>query len=292
MQKLMLSALVAVALVLSACDQQSSITNPVTPNGSTVEMVKKMAGDLNLTMEQMSVVDEMFYLEEDLSIVLNNRQVNLVNGVINPDGTTDERGKIERRRGVDMAAIMWFQLALRANPDLPEATKEAIKALIAANFEARMQAIKDLAGNPDALKAELERLHQELMEAINEKLGTEAVAKTQALKDELERQREELRKKMDELRVDRQVLQMTRMLGLTEKQAADVKDALLAKLAAIAKAREENAGNPEALREALKTIEADFQNALKTALGDDLYAKWLRMSRGKIGPIGPGGGRG
>lgn len=288
MQKLMLSAFVAVALVLSACDQQSSVTNPV-GNGSTVEMVKKMAGDLNLTMEQMTVVDEMFYLEEDLSIVLTNRQVSLVNGVINPNGVTDERGQIDRRRGVDMAAIMWFQLALRANPDLPEATKEEIKALIAANYEARMQAIKDLAGNPEALKAELERLHQLLMEAINEKLGTEAVAKTQALKEELERQREELRKKMDELRIDRQVLQMTRMLGLNEKQAADVKAALLAKLEAIAIAREANAGNPEALREALKTIEVDFQNALKTALGDDLYAKWLRLSRGKIGPIGPGG---
>lgn len=292
MQKLMLSALVAVALVLSACDQQSSVTNPVTTNGSTVEMVKKMAGDLNLTMEQMSVVDEMFYLEEDLSIVLTNRQVGLVNGVINPDGTTDERGKIDRRRGVDMAAIMWFQLALKANPDLPESVKEAIKALIAANYEARMQAIKDAAGDPAKLKELLEELHQQLMDEINKLLGPEAVAKTQALKEELERQREELRKKMDELRVDRQVLQMTRMLGLNEKQASDVKAALLAKLAAIAKAREDNAGNPEALREALKNIEVDFQNALKSALGDDLYAKWLRMSRGKIGPIGPGGGRG
>lgn len=288
MQKLMLSALVAVALVLSACDQQSSVTSPVS-NGSSVEMVKKMAGDLNLSMEQMSVVDEMFYLEEDLSIVLTNRQVSLVNGVINPDGTTDERGKIDRRRGVDMAAIMWFQLALKANPDLTQETKDAIKAAIAANYEARMQAIKDAAGDPAKLKELLEKLHTELMAEINRLLGPDAVAKTQALKEELERQREELRKKMDELRIERQVLQMTRMLGLNEKQAADVKDALLAKLAAIAKAREENAGNPEALREALKNIEVAFQTALKEALGDELYTKWLRLSRGKIGPIGPGG---
>jgi hypothetical protein len=288
MQKLMLSALVAVALVLSACDQQSSVTSPVS-NGSSVEMVKKMAGDLNLSMEQMSVVDEMFYLEEDLSIVLTNRQVSLVNGVINPDGTTDERGKIDRRRGVDMAAIMWFQLALRANPDMTQETKDAIKAAIAANYEARMQAIKDAAGDPAKLKELLEKLHTELMAEINRLLGPDAVAKTQALKEELERQREELRKKMDELRIERQVLLMTNMLGLDEKQAAAVKSALVTKLEAIAKAREENAGNPEALREALKNIEVAFQTALKEALGDELYTKWLRLSRGKIGPIGPGG---
>lgn len=291
MQKVMLSALVAVALVLSACDQQSSITSPVS-NGSTVEMVKKMAGDLNLSMEQMTVVDEMFYLEEDLSPVLTNHQITLINGVINPDGTTDERGNIDRRRGVDMAAIMWFQLALKANPDLTQETKDAIKAAIAANYEKRMAAIKEAAGDPVKLKELLDALHQELMDEINRLLGPDAVAKTQALKDELERQREELRKKMDEVRIDRQVLMMTRALGLTAEQGGKVKELLTKQQAELAEFRANFQGTPEELRAALKALMEKQQGELKALLGDDLYAKWIRLSRGKIGPIGPGGGRG
>ncbi len=288
MQKLMLSALLLVALVISACDQQSSVTNPVSSNGSTVEMVKKMAGDLNLTMEQMSVVDEMFYLEEDLSIVLNPRQVGLIDGVISPNGVTDERGKIDRRRGIDMAAIMWFQLAMKANPDMSQETKDKIKAAIAANYEARLAALKSLAGDPEALKAELERLHGLLMEEINGLMGSTAVTKTEELKAELERQREELRKKMDELRIDRQVLQMTRLLGLDATKAEALKTLLTTHQAALAALRAEYAGDPEGFRAALKALIEEQQGELKTLLGDELYAKWIRLTRGKIGPGGRG----
>lgn len=297
MYRYMLFTLVAVSFVLSACDQQSGVTGPVThatptTDPTTTTLVKKLAGDLTLTAGQMAVVDEMFYLEEDLGTVLSMSQAGMIESVISRNGTVDDSTRHLRHRAVDMAAIMWFNLARKANPDLDTAVIAQIKDLIASNYAERLAAITAGAGDPVALTAALEALHQQLMDAINAALGSEAVAKTQALKDAIDAQRAALRAQMQALRIERVVAAMTRALGLTTDQADNVRALLTTFQNEVENLRTTHAGDPEGFRTALAVLQAQYEADLEALLGTDLYAKWLEYSNGRIGPIGPGHGHG
>lgn len=287
MNKILVSAIVALAVVISACDNQSGVNTPTT-SGANTTMVKKLATDLNLSTSQIAVVDEMFYMGEDLGLVLNAHQNAIVEGVIGRTDMMGDRGPFDRHRAADMAAIMWIQLILKANPDLDAATIDALKNLVAENYQKRLEAIKTIT-DPAELKAALQALHDELMAAINQQVGPGAVQKAEELKALLEKQRQELRDKMQALRIDAQVNFMTRALGLTAEQAASLKAELTRQQAAIEALRLQYKDDPEGFRTALKELLAQHDLALKGILTTAQYELWLKIRAGR-GPIGPGGG--
>ncbi len=282
MNKLVLASLVAVALVLSACDTQSSVTSPAPTD---VHPMHALVTDLQLTTDQISVVGDMFYLEQDLGEVLNASQLGMMESVINPMGTTDLRSTIDRRRALDMEAILWLQLAMRANPDMDPAIFARLRSAVAANYEQRLRVLaSDL--TPEAKLAALEKLHRELMALINKALGEKAVANTQALKERLEAERRDLREKLAAERITRQVMEMTKVLGLDRETAAALHRLLTTQQAELEALRLRAASNPEAYRQALQLMQKAHEEQLMKLLGRELYAKWVRYRTGLIGTRG------
>jgi Spy/CpxP family protein refolding chaperone len=112
----------------------------------------------------------------------------------------------------------------------------------------------------------------------------------------LKQLREELREKWAQERINRQVEMLKNALGLTDEQAAAIKDILLAQHEQIKILREQYKDDPEGLREALKTLLQETDASIIALLTPEQAAKWdllktLRMKWRHGGGHG-GGGRG
>lgn len=296
MKHILLSAVVITALILSACEQQSDVNEPADAGTSSQSLLRAVE-NLNLTDEQLTQLDEMFWMEEDLSLLLNPAQTECLNEIIDGMSPGFGGGRDPQRIAFDMGALVHMRLILKANPDLDETTRQALLDLIKASNEKRLEILAENAGDPEAIRQKLQEEHAKLIEAMNGLLTAEQLQNVENLKEEIRQLREEMRQKWVELRIDFQLRMWKQVLGLTEEQVTAIRQLLIDQHAAIEQARLEIAGDPEALREALKEILENTDTKIKALLTEEQAAKWDRLKGMRLdwrrghrgGGIGPRG---
>ncbi|HOJ03057.1 MAG TPA: hypothetical protein PK916_03545 [Bacteroidota bacterium] len=268
-------SLLALVLLATACSddpQSNSMLTAPASNGASVNM--------NLDLGQIALIDEMSFLEEDMSVLLNSSQLSTYENLITAmDG--DRRGP---RMGIDMAAIAWLNLIIRANPDLTGEQISALRDLIRQYAELRLAEMNSGKSREEIAEA-LKQLHEQLIAAINAAVGDTAVQNAEKLKAELEQKRRELQEKLEQLRIDREVARMKAALGLTDDQAADVAAILKWQHEQMRLLREQYKGDPEGYKAALAELLATIDTKMTEAIGD-LWTKWKEIRSGKI-PIDP-----
>lgn len=295
MKNIALSVLLIGALALSACEQQSDVNQPVTGTSNTTLL--KAIEDFDLSNEQMAQLDEMFWMEEDLTLLLDPAQTKALNNIIDGVAPGFAGNRDPRRIAFDMGALMHLRLIVKANPDLDEATKQQLIDLIKASNEERMKIIQENRGNPELLRQLLKEEHDRLIAAMNALLSEEELKNLEELKEEIRKLREELRQKWVEMRIDHQLRIWKQMLDLTEEQVAAIRKIMLDQHEAIRQARIENAGNPEALREKLKEILEGTDKDIRDVLDEEQEKKWDIMKKMRLdwrrghrgGGVGPRG---
>lgn len=275
MKARLLFPVLGLMLLITACSEQSQVNEPI--NAPASGAAAKIA-QLNLSMDEAAFIDEMYYLEEDLSILLTPTNFSVLNDITADPGDRRPRGF------VDMAAMVYYNLIVKANA-ADEGTLEQIRNLIAASNEARAKIIADglAAGlTREEIAAQLKTEHENLMNAINGLIGEKGVAAIEAYKLKLQEEREKLRQAMLELRIDREVAIMKEKLGLTDEEAAAVKAAMLEHHAAIAALRGQYKDNPEGLRAALAELLAKHEAKMIEILGDK-WQQWKDLRSGRTG---------
>ncbi len=275
MKKLLLSGVLMFALVLSACQNESNMTAPtVTPtNQSSTAM--KLADQLNLDNEQMGQINDMFYMNEDLSILLDDGQLFTFNQITELMGMYGEND-MKRRPGavVDMEALMYYSLIRRACPDKEQEILDQIKTLISESQKARLQIIKDNQATPDLIPDLLKAEHDKLMADIDVLIGPECIEAIAQLKADIEKKREEQRLKWVERRINAELAFLTKLLGLTQEQQDAVKILLQNRYAEMEKLRTQYQGDPEGLRAALQALQTKFEEDLLALLTPDQVELW------------------
>ncbi|MFA6234806.1 MAG: hypothetical protein WC824_11605 [Bacteroidota bacterium] len=279
MKARLLFPILGLMLLVSACSEQSQVNGPITSPDASGSAAK--IAQLNLTMDQAAFIDEMYYMDEDLSILLNGTGFDAMQGIsMDPGDRRDVRGF------VDMAAIIYYNLIIKANPGMDEAAKIALRELIAASNQARAGIIRDgiAAGlTREEIALLLKAEHDRLMTEINDQIGPDAIAAVEALKLQLQQEREQRRLEMLALRIEREVQIMTEKLGLSETEAAAVKAALIWQQEQIAIIRAENKDNPEGLRAALQDLLARFEAKMIEIMGAEKWQQWKDIRSGRTG---------
>ncbi len=170
----MLSSLL-LALLLSACSENSQVNEPVSAPDAPMSFAVNL-GNLDLNMEQAALLDEMLYMDEDLSLLLDPVRLNTFDSML--DGRTD------RKAGIDIAAIIYYQLIIKANPDLGTEIMTQLREMIAASNQVRQRIL-----NSGKSREEIARLlkaeHEKLMAAMMRLIGAEAVANVRKLQERL-----------------------------------------------------------------------------------------------------------
>jgi PBP1b-binding outer membrane lipoprotein LpoB len=272
MKSILLSSLFAM-LLFSACSENSQVTEPA----SAPDAANSFAVELNrldLSLEQSALIDEMHFMDEDLSILLDPVRLDAFDSML--DGRTD------RKAGIDIAAIIYYQLIIKANPDLDEDIIKQLRELIAASNQLRAR-ILNSGKSREEIAALLKAEHDKLMRAINALIGAEAVANVEKLKARLEEERKERRDEWQTARVDRLVQLMTKTLELSEGEAAAVKRILMLQYEEIARLREQFKDNPEGFREALRALQARIDAMMGEAIGPK-WERWKELQQKRITP--------
>lgn len=269
MKRSLFSLLLIAAFFVSACE-----SDPSSPVDSQTESLLKAVEQLSLTNEQMSQVDEMFWLEEDMSVLLTPTQLRTFNTIITKSAPDFATSRDPRRIAFDMAALMHMRLILKANPDLDETVKQALIAMIEASNATRKQLILDNSSDPVALRALLKAEHERLIAEMNAALTPEQLTNLQTLIDQLKQLREEMREKWTQIRIERQIAMLQTALDLTDEQAAAIKAILTEHHEQIKLLRETYKDDPEGFREALKTQLGLTDEAIIALLTAEQAAKW------------------
>ncbi len=284
MKRTIFSSLLIAVFAFSACDK-SSVNAPEDADSKAAFL--KAIENLELSTDQLAQVDEMFYLDEEMSAIMNSKHEDnlstLANGV--SPGVQDERR--DRRHALDMAALIYYRLIIRANPDLAEETKLALRELIAASNQTRLQLIRENIGNPELLRQLLAAEHQALIDAMNALLTSEQLTKIQELKDKIEQERKDRRDKWIEHRINFHVAMMTRYLGLSPEQADAIKTILLNQHEQIKTLREQYKDDPEGFRNALKELHETTQQLIAAELTEEQLEKWNNRHKRGGGIIHP-----
>lgn len=277
MYKRMIFPLLGIMLLISACDNQTGVNNPV--DGPAMNGAAAQLAQLDLTMEQAAFIDEMYYLEEDLSVLLDPTNYNVVRSL-----SSDPGPRMHAHRFIDMAAIVYFNLVMKANPDMDIATLRQIREWIAESNRTRARIIASGASREEIARL-LQEEHERLMGEIKDLIGPEADRAVEALKQQLQEEREKRREIMQELRIDREVKIMTEKLGLTEEEAAAVKAALIWRHEQIARIRAEFMNNPEGMRAALQELLAQMERKMIAAIGEEKWEQWKNLRSGRTGEV-------
>ena len=278
MKARLLFPVLGLMLLVAACSEQSQVNEPI--NAPASGAAAKIA-QLNLSMDEAAFIDEMYYLEEDLSVLLTPANFSVLNDI------TVDPGDRRTRGFVDMAAIVYYNLIVKAGVTDDATLLEEIRNLIATSNEARAKIIADGLANGltrEEIAAQLKTEHDALMLAINTLIGVDGVAAIEAYKLRLQEEREKLRQAMLELRIDREVAIMKEKLGLTDDQAAAVKAAMLEHQAAILAARLQFKDDPEGFRAELAKILAAHEATMVRILGDK-WQQWKDLRSGRTGDV-------
>jgi len=253
MKHILLSALLLSAFVLGACEQQSNITSPVDTQAPVAA---------NVQLPSFEELDNMLYADDPGDRKLEPRLI-----------------------GMDIA--MWIRLLMMANPDMDDATKQALKDAYKAFIVRQGEIIRNTELTPEQKREALEQARLELLHAVNgtdENPGivtAEQIQKANELKTKLEQERKERLEKAIEARIDMQIRQWTSILKLTERQQVAIKNILVQQQKDIAQARIDYAKDPVALARKLREIQASVNTAIRTLLTPEQQVIWDRM-HGKI----------
>jgi hypothetical protein len=290
MKHFLLAGFLATALVLSACDQQSGINTPVAAN-QTASLAKTLT-TLNLSSEQAAQVTDVFYMGNDLSVILDPAQVSIFNSMVGDGNSVLDDRKIGPRFYFDMEAVMWFRLVLKANPEMTEEQKQLVKDAIDASNARRKEIIANTALTPEEKKAQLQAEHDALMLTLNGTFTQEQLDKAKALKDQLEQERKDRQEKWAEAMILRQVAMWTKALGLSAEQQEQLKEILKGQNTELARLREEFKDNPAGYRTALQELQKGTDAAIRAILTEEQAAIWDKMHQprtggggGKVDPI-------
>ncbi|MCZ7556390.1 MAG: hypothetical protein M5R41_08315 [Bacteroidia bacterium] len=281
MKNTLFLALLAVAFLATACGDDPGASNSLTSPGNGLQKAPEMY--LNLDAGQATLISEMTYLQEDMSILLNPSQLTTFNSLVTT--LADDR-RDPRRMAVDMEAVVWFNLIYKANPNLDPTVLAQIRQLIAESAARRAEILKSGASREE-IAAQLKAEHDALMAAINAAAGREAVANAEKLKADIEARRKELQDKMVELRIAAEVARMKAALGLTDEQAAAVAIVLKYQHDKLKELREQYKDNPEGLRLALQELLADIDARMGGAITPELWERWKEIRSGRIKPVDP-----
>ncbi|MCB2206463.1 hypothetical protein KQI65_17090 [bacterium] len=272
MKSLVFTVLFA-TLLLTACSDDAQVNAPVGTPDAPMSFAGNL-GNLDLSMEQSALIDEMYFMDEDLSLLLDAPRLLTFDSMID--------GRLDRKASVDIAAIIYYQLIVKANPDMSEELLAQLREMIAASNKLRERIL-----NSDKSREEKMRLlkaeHEKLMAAMMRLIGEEAVANVQRLQEQLKQEREERRDEWQSLRIDRLVDRMTSVLGLSEEEAASVKEILMLQYKEIARLREQYKDNPEGFREALAALHARIDARMSELLGNR-WERWKELQRRQITP--------
>ena len=261
--KRILPFLAVALLFVTACSNDG----PSSPNTtSDSQSLLKMAEQMNLSMEQLAYMDEMFYGEEDLGGLLNPQQQSLFESFFDRSMPGRMAMAGDRRHGFDMGGFMYLQLILKANPNLPEDQKQALIELMKEYAAKRMEAITGGQFEGDALRAELERLHQEMIDQMNAIIGPEAVQNVEDLKAKLQEERDARRAEMEKRRIEMEVQHMTALLGLNTEQQDLLRGWLQEYYAGLGSLRGQNL-TPEEMRAKIQELRDALQGHITGELG-------------------------
>jgi hypothetical protein len=113
-----------------------------------------------------------------------------------------------------------------------------------------------------------------------------------------EAEREKTRKELQAQRVEDRVTRLQQELGLTNRQASDVRTALLAqdeKREALFTSMREGTGDPSAMRDGFRTLRDDAHAELQRILTPEQYSAYQKTEESefgrRFGDFGPPGGR-
>ena len=260
MKHLILSTLLIAALALSACEQQSTSTDPVaqSPARSGIVLDQQLIDDYNSLLGAGDVLT----VDPTLSPSINS----------------------------DMDASMWLRLILSANRDVTERQKLAAQELIAASNARRQRILAQKDLSREKMAALLQAEHDALMKALNALFTPEQLRNAQALKDKLDKESRDRQTKLDLLKIQRQVEILTKQLTLTERQQATVTEILKKQAMQIVELRKRFANDPEGLRKAMMLLQQQTDMAIYNILTDAQKVIWKRLhtntGRTTIGTIG------
>jgi hypothetical protein len=290
MKNILVLGLVAVALMFSACNKNTGIN---APTGGTASTFMKAADQMNLTNDQLAVVDVMYYMGEDMSIVLSPAQLssyNIVLGKLEPTVQGGTTSATPPRGFADMAAIQYYNLIIKANPALDQATKDALKQLLQDDAQTRADIIKNNQNDPATMKQLLQDEHTKLMDAMNALLTPDQIQAVSDLQTKIDQQRQAMQAKLLELRINSQIQMMTKILALTTDQQTQIHDILKGQATQIDVLRQQYKNDPEGFRTALKLLQQDTDAAIYALLTTDQQAKWDAWKKGGVinpNPVDP-----
>lgn len=276
MKRILLSALLIVTFVLTACESQDSVNDPVSSGGDNTALLKAVE-NLDLSDDQIALIDEMYWLDEDLSTLLDPMQLHTLNTIMDKLSPTAATARDPRGRGFDMGAMMYLRLILKANPDMTEEEKEALIELIKASHQKRLELIEQYKDDPETLRQMLKDEHDALIAAMNALLSAEQLQNVEDLKAEIKAKREERRQKWTEMRINFTIKIWTRILGLDETQAEAIRQLLIAHHAAVRAAIEAADGDREALKQALEELREKLDADIQELLTEEQKERWEKM---------------
>jgi len=302
MHKALFATLLAATLVLGACSKDStSINSPAASDGSS---------SLTLDKAQEGELTDVLTLGEDpTSIMSPSASAELSAFLCNMAPSLGRDGHGDARHFADIAAIMYYRAALKANANVSAEQKAAIKAAIDSSISIRAAIFADSLQTSAARAAALKAEHDRLMALIAGNGGAGGiltaaqVANTNALLAQIEAERALRHTEMLEKRIAALIARWDAVLTLTDPQKTQIADLLRAQDADIQTARAQFQYDPEGFRTAALAIQTATQAAIRALLDAVQQPLWDQIvatgwsgwkDGGKHGGMGGGhhGGRG
>ena len=272
MNKTFFPVLLVLALAFGACSKDSTLVDPSTSGSNS---------SLSLTKSQEGELADILLLGEDPSSILTlamSRQVSIFMCGIAP--SLARHGHDDARHFVDIAAIMYFRAALRADSTITDAQKTDIMAAIDASTAARAAIFADTTQSSATRAAALKAEHDRLMTVIAGTNGSggilnaDQVAKTEVLLAQIEADRKLHHAEMLEKRIAALIAKWDAVLSLTDEQKIQISDLLRTQDADIQTAREQYQYDPEGFRTAVLAIQTATQASIKNLLTDTQQPLW------------------
>lgn len=255
-------------LFLGACSDNGQINEPSATPDARLTVEANMAS-LELGLELATMIDDMPFQDADFALLLDPIRPDALNVILD--------GRIDGRAGIDLAAIAYYQLIMKANPDFGERIQQQLRELIAESNQRRQRILaSDL--SPERKRAALQEEHERLIAAMNRLIGEKALANVRALQERLAQHRQD--------RLDAwltvQLQKLTQLLGLTERQQAAVKDILLLQQKQMLALTLQYKGSPEKLAMALRQLQQRVNMQIATLLTDRQLVIWKKYLSGGL----------
>jgi hypothetical protein len=281
MNRLFVTMIIAAVAVFAACsDQPANAPDSSVP--ASTSLVKSFEA-FDVSTAQMSVIDEMYYLNEDLGIVLTPEQAQSFGTMsVLFDGGTGGPGD-PRTPMMDMSFLLELRLIFQANPDMSAERKQAFVDLMQ-QYQARInEIVRKYASDPTLdrtqMREELKAAHERFQLRLESMLTEREQARVAELRARIEKEREAMRQKMLELRIREQIRVWTRILGLDAQQQTAIAQILHRQAEVTKTLREKFARDPAGFRLALLELQQKTNAAILEQLTREQRLLWEKMQR-------------